>query len=69
MTRRWRYQIHTKGVGKGSLESDGSVDTVEEIIQIAKANPDKKIVIHAPLDERREETEALIGLGVEREFP
>jgi hypothetical protein len=31
--------------------------------------PDKKIAIHAPLDERREETEAHINLGVERMFP
>jgi hypothetical protein len=51
------------------LESSGSVDTVEEIVQIAKSNPDKKIAIHAPLDERREETDALINLGVERMFP
>jgi hypothetical protein len=69
MARRWQYQIHTKGVGKGSLESSGSVDAVEEIVQIAKSNPDKKIAIHAPLDERREETNALIELGVERMFP
>jgi hypothetical protein len=69
MTRRWQYQIHTKGAGRGSLERSGSVDTVEEIVQIATANPDKKIAIHAPLDERREETDALINLGVERMFP
>jgi hypothetical protein len=69
MAERWQYQIHTKGVGKGSLESSGSVDTVEEIVQIAKSNPDKKIAIHAPLDERREETTALIYLGIERIFP
>jgi hypothetical protein len=66
---RWQYQIHTKDVGRGSLESSGSVDTVEEIVRIAKANPDKKIAIHAPLDETRQETAMLIGLGVERLFP
>jgi hypothetical protein len=69
MTSRWQYQIHAKDVGRGSLERSGSVDTVEEIIQIAKANPEKKIAIHAPLDETPEETKALIDLGVERMFP
>lgn len=69
MMRRWQYEIHTKGVGRGSLESGGSVNTVEEILQIAKANPDRKIAIRAPLDERREETETLINLGLERMFP
>jgi hypothetical protein len=37
MTRRWQYQIHAEGVGQGSLEGSGSVDTVEEIVQIANA--------------------------------
>jgi hypothetical protein len=69
MMRRWQYEIHTKGVGRGALASGGSVNTVEEIVQIAKANPDKRIAIRAPLDERREGTEALINLGVERMFP
>ena len=70
MTRRWRYQIHKRNVGSGSLEREGSVDTVEEIVQIAKDNrPEKKVAIFAPLDETREEQEALIDLGVERQFP
>ena len=69
MTRRWRYQIHTKDVGTGSLESEGSVDTVEEIVRIAKNNPEKKIAIFAPLNETQEERETLIDLGVERLFP
>jgi hypothetical protein len=54
------HQSSSYRIGRGA---------VEEIVQIAKANSDKKIAIHAPLDERREETEALINLGVERMFP
>lgn len=64
---RWGSSIYyVVGISHGN---GGVVDTVEEIVQIAKANPDKKIAIHGPLDERREETEALINLGVERMFP
>ena len=69
MTKRWRYQIHKKDVGKGSFESEGSVDTVGEIVEIAKCNPNKEIAIYAPLDERPEETATLIGLGIERLTP
>ena len=53
MTLRWRYAIHTKGVGSGSLEKSGSVATVEEIAEIARSNSEKKIAIYAPLDEDR----------------
>jgi len=70
MTLRWRYQIHRKDVGRGSLETSGSVATVEEIAQIVKANhPQRKVVIHAPIDETRAEQEKILELNVERLFP
>jgi hypothetical protein len=70
MTLRWRYEIHRKDVGRGSLESSGSVATVEDIAQIVKANhPQKKVVIRAPLDETRAEQQKILELNVERMFP
>jgi hypothetical protein len=43
MTLRWRYEIHKKDVGRGSLETSGSVGSVAEIAEIARTNPKKKI--------------------------
>ena len=43
MTLRWRYGIHTKNVGSGSLETSGSVATVQEVAQIARSNPERRL--------------------------
>jgi hypothetical protein len=69
MTLRWRYEIHTKDVGRGSRETFGSVATVAEIAAIVKGHPEKIVRLFAPLDESREEREALAKLNVERLFP
>jgi hypothetical protein len=69
MTRRWRYEIHRKDVGRGSLVASGSVDSVREVANIAKANPQMKIRIMAPLDQTRDERDTLATLNVELLFP
>jgi hypothetical protein len=69
MTLRWRYEIHKKDVGRGSLVMSGSVDSVEEIEPIVKAHPQKVIRIMAPLDETRAECDKLSKLNVEKLFP
>jgi hypothetical protein len=67
MTLRWRYEIHTKAVGTGSLERSGSVETVEEIAAIVKASyPQNDVRIMAPLDETGDERDKLATLNVER---
>jgi len=70
MTLRWRYGIHRSDVGRGSLEASGSVATVDEIVQIAKSNPERKIAVYAPLDETQDERDILFkSANVERLFP
>lgn len=69
MTPRWRYEIHRKDVGRGSLVARGSVDNVREVADIAKANPQMRIRIMAPFDETRDERDVLAALTVERLAP
>jgi hypothetical protein len=69
MTLRWRYEIHRRNVGRGSLVASGSAGSVAEIADIANANPHMKIRIMAPLDETRDERDKLEALGIERLFP
>jgi hypothetical protein len=69
MTLRWRYEIRKKDVGRGSLETSGSVDSVEELALIVKAHPHKTIRIMAPLNETQDERDKLAALNVQRLFP
>jgi hypothetical protein len=69
MTLRWRYEIHRKDVGHSSLVASGGADSIRKIADIAKANPQMKIRIMAPLDETRHERDILATLNVERLFP
>ena len=66
---RWRYEIHRKDVGRGSLVASGGVGSVAEVADIAKKNPQMKIRILAPLDETQDERAKLAALNVERLFP
>jgi hypothetical protein len=49
--------------------ASGSVDSVREVANIAKANPQMKIRIMAPLDQTRDERDTLATLNVELLFP
>jgi predicted LPLAT superfamily acyltransferase len=66
---RWRYEIHRRDVGRGSLVASGGVGSVAEVVDIAKENPQMKIRILAPLDETQNERDKLAALNIERLLP